>query len=1248
MKKQLLRFTLHTIIIYLTGGALNLDVAASPPLGGNGTHFHGVIDGQQDKQQSDQFPNLHYARTSVANLNVGEPYTVRLVYFLPNDRAPVPDIDTKLDTLIKNVQKFYADEMERHGLGRKTFTFETDADGNARVHRLDGRFASSYYSGAAYNVLSEVTDLFDISKNINLVVVDGGWHGTDQAIWDSDSGGSAFVYIDRDRLDTPHYLTIDGGLGYVTAHELGHVFGLAHDFRDPAYIMAYRRGVSQRLSRCNAEWLDAHRFFNVSQTSFNRPTTIRMLLPLLSPPNAIRLRFEITDADGLHQAQLRIPTTITDPATGVKLRECKSLNGQSDTIEFITTALTLNRKTARLSVIDVYGNSASEYFPIDTSALLPAEFVVSIPDANLATAVQEALGLDPSDVITQLAMLDISRLRAQSRDIADLTGLAGLTNLIELNLGDNSISDISVLAGLTNLTSLDLGVNNISDISILAGLTNLISLSLRGNNISDISVLAGLTNLTSLSLGVNNISDISVLAGLTNLTSLGLGGNNISDISVLAGLTNLTWLDLGSNSISDISAISGLTSLTNLILENNNISDISVLAGLTNLTWLVLGSNSISDISAISGLTSLTSLILENNNVSDISAVSGLTNLTWLGLGSNSVSEVSAVARLTQLTRLNLSYNTISDVSPLLGLNLTGTLWDSTGLYLEGNPLSYVSINTHIPALQNRGVIVEFDNVSVEVVEPVNIPNPHLRAAIEKARGKASGDTITTVDMAILPRLDAPNADINDLTGLEHATNLTGLYLQHNSISDISAVAGLTNLTDLKLRYNAITDISAVARLTNLTDLTLDHNSISDISPVAGLTNLTWLGLSNNAITDISAVAGLTNLRRLALVENNITDISAVAKLTNLTELWLWDNSISDLSPLVANTGLGSGDTVYVQSNPLSYLSIHTHIPILQSRGVTVEFDNRPHPALLKISGDNQKGASFASLSQPLIVEAQDANGSALAGISVTFTVSAGGGTLSTQSTLTDENGRAQTTLILGPNLGTNTVEVSAAGIESKATFYAIADSELPPTIADINSDGHVNVLDLIVIASSLGQSGYNSADVNGDRVVTVLDLVLAAGLFDGAAAAPSAQPQVPETLTAVEVQGWLNDARTLEVKDAVMKKGMVVLEQLLVSLTPTETELLANYPNPFNPETWIPYRLAADAFVTLTIYDGNGHVVRSLEIGHRIAAAYENRSKAIYWDGRNGLGEQVASGIYFYHLSAGDFSATRRMVILK
>ena len=95
-------------------------------------------------------------------------------------------------------------------------------------------------------------------------------------------------------------------------------------------------------------------------------------------------------------------------------------------------------------------------------------------------------------------------------------------------------------------------------------------------------------------------------------------------------------------------------------------------------------------------------------------------------------------------------------------------------------------------------------------------------------------------------------------------------------------------------------------------------------------------------------------------------------------------------------------------------------------------------------------------------------------------------------------------------------------------------------------------------------------------------------------------------------------------------------------------TALLANYPNPFNPETWIPYRLAAAANVTLTIYDINGQVVRRLKLGYQPAGIYQSRSRAAYWDGKNECREPIASGLYFYTLTAGNFTATRKMLILK
>ena len=211
--------------------------------------------------------------------------------------------------------------------------------------------------------------------------------------------------------------------------------------------------------------------------------------------------------------------------------------------------------------------------------------------------------------------------------------------------------------------------------------------------------------------------------------------------------------------------------------------------------------------------------------------------------------------------------------------------------------------------------------------------------------------------------------------------------------------------------------------------------------------------------------------------------------------------------------------------------------------------------------------------------------------------------------------------------------------------------AEVPVTAgleADANNDGVVSIDDLVLVASNYGGTGQNAADVNGDGVVDIDDLTTVAGALDNAAAAPLAYPQALEMFTAADVKLWLSHAQGLDLTDARVLRGILFLEQLLASLIPKESTLLPNYPNPFNPETWIPYRLAEDAFVTLTIYDGSGRVVRTLDVGHRTAAFYESRSKAIYWNGRNEFGEQVASGVYFYHLSAGDYSATRKMLILK
>ena len=201
----------------------------------------------------------------------------------------------------------------------------------------------------------------------------------------------------------------------------------------------------------------------------------------------------------------------------------------------------------------------------------------------------------------------------------------------------------------------------------------------------------------------------------------------------------------------------------------------------------------------------------------------------------------------------------------------------------------------------------------------------------------------------------------------------------------------------------------------------------------------------------------------------------------------------------------------------------------------------------------------------------------------------------------------------------------------------------------DVNMDGVVNILDMVRVASNFGKKGPNTADINGDGVVNILDLTLVAAKFGNMSSAPATwNLNLATTLTRADVAAWLHEARQMNLTEPVFQRGILVLEQLLAALTPTETTLLPNYPNPFNPETWIPYQLSESVDVVLTIYSVDGKLVRRLDLGHKAAGFYQSRSRAAHWDGRNNVNERVASGIYFYTLTAGDFSATRKMLIMK
>ena len=768
--------------------------------------------------------------------------------------------------------------------------------------------------------------------------------------------------------------------------------------------------------------------------------------------------------------------------------------------------------------------------------------VAVVPGVNNAADVTEAH-------LAAITSLYLTRDSITTLKPGDFDRLTGLTTL---NLSENQLSRLpeGIFDDLTALTWLELHDNQLSTLpaDIFDGLTKLRELHLYNNQLATLpaNIFDGLSWLDQLFMQGNQLTTLpaGIFDKLTGLRNLNLEGNQLSTLpeGIFNKLTELNYLTLADNQLTTLpeGIFDGPSALYDLWLDGNR------------FTTLPLGIFKME-----ASFLTLRKLYLEDNAVDTLSLTISLEKV-----GVNQFKAiVPAGAPFTIILPVNVANGSIS------GGATTITIQKGS---VESRPLTVnfilgttdavtVNIGT-LPGLpqDHEGYeLVRSEDLPLEVISPsvtdavrqetgVNIPDANLRAKIESALRKTSGDSITTTEMATLTTLNAQDARITNLTGLETATNLTTLKLGNNTISNISSLSGLTNLTELQLWDNQITNlsnlsgltnltklyiwgnnisdifhlsgltsltqlrigennisnISTVSNLTNLTYLSVKENSISNIAAVSGLTNLTQLQIGNNTISDITPIQNLTNLEWLDMPNNNISDISAVQNLTSLVELYFQNNAVSDLSPLVANTGFGEYTEIDVRGNPLSYPSIYTHIPALQAKDVYIDFDNRVATVPAKISGDTQSGNTGTALAQPFVVEVQDGSSVAFAGVPVTFAVTAGGGTLSATSVTADANGRAQTTLTLGNTAGTNTVRVSVTGITQTIIFTATATTAPIVTVSPIiNRTSQVR--DAIVAALP----GVNSAnDVTKAHLSTIrfIDLrnkgisTLNAGDFDG------------------------------------------------------------------------------------------------------------------------------------------------------
>ena len=500
----------------------------------------------------------------------------------------------------------------------------------------------------------------------------------------------------------------------------------------------------------------------------------------------------------------------------------------------------------RLERLDLEGNSVVDLSPLsgltalgfldlshnpvrDISPLFRLGEVWGLQLSHTRMTFPDVRGLPYFDALWSLGLAGFGITDADLAEIAEL-------RLGYLYLADNALSDLSPLARLTTLRTLDVSNNSVTDIAPLAEMAQLENLYLDRNRIADISALAGLESLTWLMLGGNEIDDISALAGLENLTLLRLADNEIDDISALAELENLTWLSLGGNEIDDISALAGLENLTLLRLDGNEVDDISALAGLENLDWLRLDGNKIDDISALAGMTHMRELLLYRNRIADIAPLKGMVDLELLRINRNRISDVSPLSSMSRLTRVDLEGNAVSDLAALAdGEAAFGADTLGTFLNLDGNPLGEAAVEKQIPALEERGVTVQFNYRGSEI-PATRVEDPTLRAAIAETLAKNvlhvdDPHWSWPIDQLRFLRLNGHG--VTRLAGLENALHLEWFHAASNRIAELSPLAGLGSLREVDLRDNRIADISPLVENADLAEgdwVALDGNPLSERS----------------------------------------------------------------------------------------------------------------------------------------------------------------------------------------------------------------------------------------------------------------------------------------------------------------------------------------------------------------------------------------------------------------------------------
>ena len=781
-------------------------------------------------------------------------------------------------------------------------------------------------------------------------------------------------------------------------------------------------------------------------------------------------------------------------------------------------------------------------------------------------------------------------------------------------------------------------------------------------------------------------------AGMRSLTKFSANRRGIKDITGLEHATNLTFLHLGNNEFHNLRPIENLVSLERLyVFGNRNVKNISPLGKLKNLKEFNAGGCRITNLSTLRNLPKLEKLFLHfNGELADLNPLSGVTTLQTLYLEANKISDVQPLANLTQLKELRLNRNMIADVTPLTNLTGLEVLYIENNRIVDHSPLDRLSISD----FRHDECCEERRRVSIkERIENRSFPSifsswddvdnrPHLtreeRDALHDMRWNVGfglnfrSDADGTIKaMGYMPSARQIHDDYlgmnPNMLFLREVRMISFWFSEYppdefdywlrdddgNILLGWKGSAGLVDFTHPKVQDLIVGQVLAMAKCGLWDGVMFDHwNEQGDVLhgkvTVAQQleARLNILKRIRQVVGDDFLIIGNTNHRKAPFTSPHMNGLFMETgrgidyPVWHIMEI---EDTLSWAEEMMQAPRINALETETVRSQApdspdnLKWMRLFTTLSLTHSDGYFLhvyDIDPKTH---LETHLHHWYSFWDADLGRPVGekgVQYQNRDGL----FTREFT-----------------NGWA----VYNRSGETQKIQFSeeTIGVESgqRGTSHNLPDLDgeiylkvVKQTPWDVNQDGTTDIFDLIAVAKNFGQDNPDT-DLNDDGTVDIFDLVLVARHI-GESTNPAA-PVVKLSrhyISPRTVQEWIDMAYIVDDGSLAFRQGIAKLERLLSLLVPDATVLLKNYPNLFNPETWIPYHLAVDANVSVTIYNLRGELIRHLDLGLQEAGYYVDKSHAAYWDGKNDEGESVASGVYFYKLDAGEFTASKRMVVVK